>query len=185
MAFLTPDPRHLDRSDARPERRSTSLPADALYRARDGSQDLPDLTADELVDALSDEVLEHGDVEEALRQLMQRGLRSDDPEGRPPRSARPPRPAARPAARGVSRAASPTRLRTSARSCARSSTRNVPRSSDGSTRASRARKARTAAHLTRSSRAMLRSIAAKRLDSLDSLPPTSARGSARSRTTTS
>ncbi len=79
MAFLTPDPRHLDRSDARPGRRPPALAPDARYRAWDGSQDVPDLTADELVDALADDVLEHGDVEEALRRLMQRGLPSDQP----------------------------------------------------------------------------------------------------------
>ena len=79
MAFLTPDPRHLDRGDVRPPRRDPSLPADARYRAWDGSQAVPDLTADELVDALADDLLEQGDVEEALRRLLQRGLRSDDP----------------------------------------------------------------------------------------------------------
>ena len=49
------------------------------YRRWDGSQDLPDLTADEIVDALADDVLEHGDVAEALRRLMERGLRGSDP----------------------------------------------------------------------------------------------------------
>ena len=79
MAFLTPDPRHLDRTDARQVRREPALAPAARYRAWDGSQDVPDLTADELVDALADDVLEHGDVEEALRRLMQRGLPSDRP----------------------------------------------------------------------------------------------------------
>ena len=79
MVFLTPDPRHLDRGDVRPQRRPSALPGDASYRAWDGSQDIPDLTADELVDALSDDLLEHGDVDEALRRLLQRGLKTDDP----------------------------------------------------------------------------------------------------------
>lgn len=82
MAFLTPDPSHLDRRDLPPgaggpgDRR---LVPDAEYRAWDGSQSVPDLTADELVDALADDVLEAGDVEEALRRLFQRGVRMDQP----------------------------------------------------------------------------------------------------------
>ncbi len=79
MAFLTPDPRHLGRADTRHPARDPSLPPAAKYRRWDGSQDLPDLTADEIVDALADDVLEHGDLAEALRRLMERGLRADDP----------------------------------------------------------------------------------------------------------
>ncbi len=79
MAFLTPDPNHLDRHDIRPPGREPGLAADARYRAWDGSQDVPDLTADELVDALADDILEEGDTEEAIRRLLQRGLRSDQP----------------------------------------------------------------------------------------------------------
>jgi len=79
MAFLTPDPRHLERGVERPAGRDPALSPDARYRAWDGSQAIPDLTADEIVDALADDVLEHGDVQEAMRRLMERGLRSDDP----------------------------------------------------------------------------------------------------------
>lgn len=79
MAFLTPDPSHLDRRDAPPRATGPQLPPDAQYRAWDGSQDVPDLTADELVDALADDVLRDGDVEEALRELLPRGLRADQP----------------------------------------------------------------------------------------------------------
>ena len=79
MTFLTPDPRHLGRSDAGVAGRDRPLPPAAKYRRWDGSQDLPDLTADEIVDALADDVLEHGDLGEALRRLMERGLRGSDP----------------------------------------------------------------------------------------------------------
>jgi uncharacterized protein with von Willebrand factor type A (vWA) domain len=79
MAFLTPDPRHLDRASGRSPERDPALPPAARYRAWDGTQDVPDLTADEIVDALADDVLEHGDLGEALRRLMERGRPSDDP----------------------------------------------------------------------------------------------------------
>jgi uncharacterized protein with von Willebrand factor type A (vWA) domain len=56
------------------------LPPYGSYRyARwDGTQRIPDFTADEVLDALSDDLLEEGDLAEALRRLLQRGL------GRPP-----------------------------------------------------------------------------------------------------
>jgi uncharacterized protein with von Willebrand factor type A (vWA) domain len=79
MVFLTPDPRHLDATDRPRTPRDPALPGDARYRAWDGSQDLPDLTADEIVDALADDLLEHGDLAEALRELMDRGIASTDP----------------------------------------------------------------------------------------------------------
>jgi uncharacterized protein with von Willebrand factor type A (vWA) domain len=80
MAFLTPDPRHLDRTD-RPSRGpdDATLAVAARYRAWDGSQDVPDLSADEIVDALADDLLEHGDLSEALRDLMDRGVQTGDP----------------------------------------------------------------------------------------------------------
>ena len=79
MTFLTPDPRHLDRTDRPPARPDVTLPGAARYRAWDGSQDVPDLSADEIVDALADDLLEHGDLSEALRDLMDRGVRTGDP----------------------------------------------------------------------------------------------------------
>jgi uncharacterized protein with von Willebrand factor type A (vWA) domain len=79
VAFLTPDFRHLGRSDPGVSRRDPALVPAGRYRRWDGSQDVPDLTADEIVDAIADDVLEHGDLEEALRRLMERGLRSGDP----------------------------------------------------------------------------------------------------------
>jgi uncharacterized protein with von Willebrand factor type A (vWA) domain len=79
MAFLTPDPRHLGRSDRSDAGRDPVLIPSARFRRWDGTQSLPDLTADEIVDALADDVLETGDVAEALRRLAERGLPSDDP----------------------------------------------------------------------------------------------------------
>src|SRR6187397_677016 len=79
MTFITPDPRHLDLTDRPRIPRDPSLGGDALYRAWDGSQDVPDLTADEIVDALADDLLEHGDLSEALRDLMDRGIPGADP----------------------------------------------------------------------------------------------------------
>ena len=52
-----------------------------LYRAYrysrwDGSQALPDLDADELMDQLSDELLKQGDVMRALRELLRNGMQN-------------------------------------------------------------------------------------------------------------
>jgi uncharacterized protein with von Willebrand factor type A (vWA) domain len=48
----------------------------SLYRYSrwDGSQSLPPFDADDVLDALSDDILAEGDVRRALRRLMQRGL---------------------------------------------------------------------------------------------------------------
>ena len=51
------------------------------YSRWDGSQDLPDLDADDLLDEVADDILSHGDFQSALRRLLQQGLRP--PEGRP------------------------------------------------------------------------------------------------------
>ena len=59
------------------------VPAILARRARfsrwDGSQLLPELDADEILDALTDDVMGEGDLSEALRRLMERGWRSGDP----------------------------------------------------------------------------------------------------------
>ena len=49
----------------------------SLYRYSrwDGSQQLPPFDADDVLDALADDVLAEGDVRRALQRLMQRGLR--------------------------------------------------------------------------------------------------------------
>jgi uncharacterized protein with von Willebrand factor type A (vWA) domain len=54
------------------------LASRARYAAWDGSQEVADLEADEILDALADDVMAEGDVAEALRRLMARGWRTDD-----------------------------------------------------------------------------------------------------------
>src|SRR3712207_2242367 len=44
------------------------------YSQWDGSQEFPELDADELMKHLSDDLLSHGDLQHALRQLLQRGM---------------------------------------------------------------------------------------------------------------
>ena len=89
MTAYTPDPRDLgpapEAGRAAGARRGTSAAsADALSRASrysrwDGSQHVADLEADEILDALADDVMAEGDLSEALRRLMDRGWRTGDP----------------------------------------------------------------------------------------------------------
>jgi uncharacterized protein with von Willebrand factor type A (vWA) domain len=51
------------------------------YSRWDGSQRLPALEADELLDALSDDLMAEGDLMEALRRLFQRGVTQPDATG--------------------------------------------------------------------------------------------------------
>jgi len=51
------------------------------YSRWDGSQDLPDFDADALLDEVADDILAHGDLQSALRRMLQQGLRPHD--GRP------------------------------------------------------------------------------------------------------
>ena len=46
----------------------------ATYSRWDGTQSVPDLDADALLQAMGDELIEHGDPNEALRRMMNRGL---------------------------------------------------------------------------------------------------------------
>ena len=79
MTFYTPDRRHVGDAAARPAAPGSRLPNDARFSRWDGSQSVPDLTADEIVDALADDLVEEGDLGEALRRLIERGWRSGDP----------------------------------------------------------------------------------------------------------
>jgi uncharacterized protein with von Willebrand factor type A (vWA) domain len=73
-----------DRRDARDAGSAMSTREEVLARAAryshwDGSQSVPDLDADEILDALADDVMAEGDLASALRRLMERGWRSTDP----------------------------------------------------------------------------------------------------------
>ena len=86
MTAYSPDPRDLGPEAQRagpPVSRAESA-ADALaraarYSAWDGSQEMADLAAGELLRALADDVMAEGDLAEALRRLMERGWRTGDP----------------------------------------------------------------------------------------------------------
>ncbi len=86
MTAYSPDPRDLGPEIGRagPPQRAGLSAADALaraarYSAWDGSQHVADLDADEILDALADDVMAEGDLAEALRRLMDRGWRTGDP----------------------------------------------------------------------------------------------------------
>lgn len=83
MTGYSPDPRDLAGRFAS-DRAAVDDPLAVLarrarYSRWDGSQQLPDLDADEILSALSDDVMAEGDLGEALRRLLERGWRSDDP----------------------------------------------------------------------------------------------------------
>jgi uncharacterized protein with von Willebrand factor type A (vWA) domain len=62
-----------------PPVREGALARAARFRAWDGSQSLPNLEADEIMDALADDLMAEGDLSAALRRLMDRGWKSGDP----------------------------------------------------------------------------------------------------------
>jgi uncharacterized protein with von Willebrand factor type A (vWA) domain len=53
------------------------------YSRWDGSQDFPDFDADDVLDEIADDVLGYGDLESAMRRLMQQGMKR--PQGEPTR----------------------------------------------------------------------------------------------------
>src|SRR4051794_15930932 len=75
----TPDPRDLDAPAAARDGRDALLARAARYARWDGTQTIPALDADEILDALADDVMAEGDLAEALRRLMERGWRTSDP----------------------------------------------------------------------------------------------------------
>src|SRR5215471_20758259 len=48
------------------------------YSRWDGTQRIEGLDADDILNALSDEYIEDGNLQQALRRLMQEGIRTDD-----------------------------------------------------------------------------------------------------------
>ena len=78
MTGWTPDRRDL-RGGEGIAARERLLAARARYSRWDGTQELPDLDADDILDELADDVMAEGDIGAALRRLMDRGMRSGDP----------------------------------------------------------------------------------------------------------
>ena len=80
MTSYTPDPRHLGPSGRqRWASVDGTLARQARYSRWDGTQSIADLEADEIVDALAEDVMAEGDIGEALRRLIERGWHGPDP----------------------------------------------------------------------------------------------------------
>ena len=79
MTAYSPDPRDLDATRSAATGRDPLLARAARYARWDGTQTIPALDADEILDALADDVMAEGDLAEALRRLMERGWRATDP----------------------------------------------------------------------------------------------------------
>ena len=79
MTAYSPDPRDLSGKVPRSDDPIAELARRARYSRWDGTQRLPDLEADEILKAISDDLMSEGDLAEALRRLMERGWRSGDP----------------------------------------------------------------------------------------------------------
>ena len=79
MSGWTPDPDDLDAATAINAGRDPLLVRAARYARWDSTQTIPALDADEILDALADDVMAEGDLAEALRRLMERGWRTSDP----------------------------------------------------------------------------------------------------------
>ena len=52
------------------------MPNRFRYRQWDGTQDIPALDADDILKSLSDDLMNFGDLQQALRSMLQRGVRS-------------------------------------------------------------------------------------------------------------
>ena len=80
MTAYSPDPRDLAPTPAAARGPIADGPtARARYSRWDGTQRIAELDADEILSALADDVMEEGDLAEALRRLMERGWRTADP----------------------------------------------------------------------------------------------------------
>jgi len=81
LSLYEPDPGDLQQRGSLAARERL-LARHARFSRWDGSQSVPDLDADEILDELADDVMAEGDLTSALRRLMERGRRSGDPSGR-------------------------------------------------------------------------------------------------------
>jgi uncharacterized protein with von Willebrand factor type A (vWA) domain len=79
MTGWTPDRRDLREPGGGIAARDRLLARDARYSRWDGTQSVPDLDADDILEALADDVMAEGDLESALRRLIERGWRTGDP----------------------------------------------------------------------------------------------------------
>ena len=80
MTAYSPDPRDLAPTPAAARGPIADGPtARARYSRWDGTQRIAELDADEILSALADDLMEEGDLAEALRRLMERGWRTADP----------------------------------------------------------------------------------------------------------
>jgi uncharacterized protein with von Willebrand factor type A (vWA) domain len=78
VTAFSPDPRDLDAVRPITAGRDPLIARAARYARWDGTQTIPALDADEILDAMADDVMAEGDLGEALRRLMERGWRSTD-----------------------------------------------------------------------------------------------------------
>jgi uncharacterized protein with von Willebrand factor type A (vWA) domain len=82
VTFFSPDRRDIRDRSSGIERSESNLIRSARFSRWDGTQAVPELDADEILDELADNVMAEGDLASALRRLMERGWRSTDPTRR-------------------------------------------------------------------------------------------------------
>ena len=82
MTFFSPDRRDVRDAADGISPRDPALVRSARFSRWDGTQSVPELDADEILDELADDVMAEGDLASALRRLMERGWRSSDPTRR-------------------------------------------------------------------------------------------------------
>jgi uncharacterized protein with von Willebrand factor type A (vWA) domain len=82
VTFFSPDRRDLRDRGGGIERGESNLIRAARFSRWDGTQTVPEIDADEILDELADDVMAEGDLASALRRLMERGWRSTDPTRR-------------------------------------------------------------------------------------------------------
>src|SRR5688572_26464805 len=81
MTSYTPDPGDLHGASGLAGR-DRLLVRSARFSRWDGSQSVPDLDADEILEQLADDLMVDGDLTSALRRLIERGFATRDPSRR-------------------------------------------------------------------------------------------------------